>query len=385
MLKRYKGAMFKLILLSVFFLFCLNLSQAQTSSPSQPALNAPSAASSQLNATVPAATPATPANSAIGNTLAPTRALPGKYEEYQSICRRNEYDHIYYLEDDIKNKRVKLLQDKIASGKDINRMQVRLVKEYVDQRKEKLANETYAEAKKLKLSESENNLIDGYLAFMQRKLKKAEVFIEKVVTLEPTNIEASKFLAEIFKEQSNYYEAAQIYEDLNKQIGGGFYEELCGVLITDSHHADGEKICKKAAVEKPTSPYPTIFLGISNREKNDLKAAAEYFSKSLKVKPTEMGYTCLAEVNFMEKKFDSSIENFKKSLDVFSKSSRAMIGLAWTELQNKNIDAALQDFKKICQTDRKLVSEMRKAYKLLTTQNSLDAKKFADEIQLCIQ
>lgn len=371
--------MLKLILLSVHFLFCLNLSQAQTSVNGQTATT-PLTTGAKSVIPVPAAVTAKP-----GETPEKVDANAGKYEEFQSICRKNEYENAYYLSDEIKDKRIKLLQDKIASGNDVNRMTIRLLKEYIDQKKVKLANDTYAVVKKLALTDADNNLVDGYIAFMQRKLKQSEVLIEKVVKLEPKNVEVAKFLAEVFSEQNNYFEAAQIFQDLNKQFGKGYYASLCEALILDSHHADGEKACSKALLEDSANPYPSIFLGISSREKENPDLAIMYFTDSLKAKKTEMGYTCLGEILSMENRFEAAIQNYQKSLEIAPKSTRALSGLAWAELKNKNMDKALLDFKKLCQTDRKLVYEMRKAYQALNAQNSVYAKKFAEEIQNCNQ
>ncbi|MBC7421014.1 MAG: hypothetical protein H7328_09835 [Bdellovibrio sp.] len=372
--------MHKIIFFSVHFLFCLNVSRAQTNpqTPSQPATTSPT--SSALTTPPPVVTPVT---SAAGDTLGPVKSQPGKYEEYQSVCRYNHFDNVFFLSEDLKNKRVKLLQDKITTGKDVNRFRLRLFKEFIDQHKDKEAQTVYGNLKKSKLNDVENNLADGYLLFMEMKLKKAQTSLEKVITAEPKNIEAYKFLAEIYKEQKNYFEAAQIYQDLNKQNSGGYYEQLCEILIIDSHHADGEKACSKAVVEKPASPYPLIYLGISMREKDILKDAYEYFKESLTVKETEMGLTCLAELYFMENKFPLAILNFKKSIDISPQSTRALIGLAWSQLKNKSTDESLETFKKICTLDRKLVVEIRKAYKVLNAQTSPDAKKFAEQIQHC--
>ena len=274
---------------------------------------------------------------------------------------------------------------KFKKGKDVNRLQLRLLKEFIDQRKTNEANEIYANIKKLDLSDDESNLADGYIYFFQKKYKKAQSLVEKIVTSDPRNIEIAKFLGEIYRGENNFFEAASVYNDLNKKFSGGYYDLLCEVLILDSHHADGMKACKKAQLEKPTNPYPLIYMGISSREKEGSKDTYRYFMDSLSVKQTEMARTCLAELYFIDRDYKSAIEHYKKALESSPQSLRALSGLGWAELQNKNNDAALQSFKKLCQMDHKYVAELRKAYKILTAQNSPEAKRFAENIQSCTQ
>ncbi|MBC7743419.1 MAG: tetratricopeptide repeat protein [Bdellovibrionaceae bacterium] len=331
--------------------------------------------------TIPPVTTPTPTNT--GDTLESPKAAPGKYEEYQSICRTNEYDHIFYFSEDLKNKRIKLLRDKISSGKDVSKIKIRLLKEYVDQRKTPAFNELYSEVKNMKLTPYENSLVDAYDAYQQKKLKVARDILVKLIAPNIKNIESAKFLAEIYKEQGNFFEAAQIYYDLNKQQSGGFYDFLCEALILDSHHADGEKACQKAIKETPHNPYSVVFLGISYREKDMRVEAIEQFTNSLKVKETEMGLTCLAELYFIDNKFAAAVKYFEKSLALTPQSARALIGLGWAQLKDKNTKDALLTFKKVCHADRKNEVEIRKAYKYLMAQNSPEAKKFIDLIQTC--
>lgn len=362
--------MLKSILFSLSLLLCLNLSHAQTTE-APPALP---------SGTIPAiTTPPAPSSEPLGSM----KSAPGKYEEYQSICRKNEYDHIVNLKVETKMKRIQLLQSKLKSGKEISKIKLRLLKEWIDQHKLVEASETYADLKNMKLTVSENQLADAYNAYAQKKFKVAQDILVKLIATEIKNVEIAKFLAEIYKEQNNYFEAAQIYDDLNKQTSGGYFDLLCESLVLDSHHADGEKACKKATQEKPENPYPLIYLGVSSREKELRPEALDYFTRSLKLKDTEMGLTCLAEVYYMSSRFGESAETFKKSLALTPTSVRALIGLAWAQLKDKNLAEALVTFKKVCHIDKKLDVELRKAYKYLASQNSPDAKKLIDLTQTC--
>jgi hypothetical protein len=82
----------------------------------------------------------------------------GKYEEYLSVCRANEYDTVRYYSIDLKKKRSDLLKERInKAGNDSTKVTLRLIKELIDQGDTKEAR-TYVDLlKKSKLSNYENS------------------------------------------------------------------------------------------------------------------------------------------------------------------------------------------------------------------------------------
>ena len=384
----------KVYVLFFFLLLCFNLSHSQISfpgpsSPAPPPVVYPPLPSDPvapiLNSTqqiingVPAAPPST--NPATPVPVAPVVPTP-RYEEYQSICRSNEYDIVYFLPDSTKEKRVQLLEEKIKKDPGATKLQLRLLKEYVDQRKIKESEDLLQRLKASKISENEIKTAAAAVFYLKKERKKAKTLLNEILTEQPKNQEALIWLAEMYKSENNYFESSSIYYDLIKDSKVSVEEDLCEVTTLDARYADAEPICLKGLANK-NSPYFDIYLGIAAREQQKLKEAANYFSSSLKIKETEMAETCTAEIFYMQKKWSAAEERFQKALKISPKSIRAMTGLAWSYFKDKNRDKALEYFKEACRLDKKQGLEIRKAVKFLIDEKSDLSSKYLDQLQRC--
>ncbi|MFZ3230169.1 MAG: hypothetical protein WA160_08185 [Pseudobdellovibrio sp.] len=385
----------KNIFLLLISLLCFNLSQAQFESL-QKAASIPNAAPIPTGPTAPQSNTGTDPNDPLNTLLntakpapptlptAPPAAIPGpKYEEYQSICRTHEYDQVRYLSDTLKAKRIELLQEKVKREPDSVKVKTRLLKEFVDQRRKKEAEQTLAEIRSLKTTSIELNIAEALTAYARSEKKKARDLLTKVLTEQPKNIEALKILAEIYKTDANYFEATTIYFDLQKITNSNYDEQLCELLTLDSHYAEAEKFCLKGALENKNSDF-FIYLGIGAREKGNLEDAQKYFLSSLKLKESEMSYVCSGEIFQMQKKSDEAQDSFKKAIDLNPKSLRAYIALAWSLFNSKNQLNALDSFKKACSLDAKTNFELRKALKILLAEKSELIKRYSEQIEHCL-
>lgn len=313
------------------------------------------------------------------------QANSAKYEEHQSICRTNDYDVVAELSDDIKQKRIELIKNKISTEKNVSvqtKLQIRLIKEYMDQGLYKEAKPTIAELKKIKLDSNTNEFLNAHIAIIENNHNLARDTLSKIIKAEPENTDVLKLLGEIYTYQENYYEASTIYEDLNALTKDEYLIQLCESLVLNSLNADGEKACLRAANKFPKSPLPHIFIGISYREREDLDKALIAFTKANTIKSTEMGHTCKAEIFALKNKHDEAVKSFNESLDNNPFSERALIGMAWSELKLKRYSNSLQTFKKACSLNGKNQAELRRAFKVLSEEKIADAKRFiklADE------
>ena len=190
-------------------------------------------------------------------------------------------------------------------------------------------------------------------------------------------------MAEAYAADNNFYEAGTIYEDLNKQHNGKYLVEQCEAMVSNSLNADGEKICVEAAAKFPENPFPFLYTGVTHRERENLATATSFFKKSMKIKPTEMGATCLAETFFIQKKFVEAADAFSQSLAVNPSSARATLGMAWSYLKSKNYDASLDAFRKACHLSTRYQSEIRKAFKFLSEEKIVSARKFLELAESC--
>ncbi len=374
-------------LIFIFSLFlCINLGYSQTTAPTTSFLPAPTPIQVPLIGTPTVNPTATTFETSTSTTPQKTTAgndSPGKYDEYQSICRQNEYDNVAHATLETRQKRILFLIEKIKKDENPTKIKLRLLKEYIDQMSFVETEKFYIQLKEEKLDNEDIKIADALFETTKKDFKKAASILEKVMITNPKNKVALKYLAEIYKSGRNYFESVAAYLDLEKLTSEDYALELCEVYLLDSQHKEAEKFCKKAIQLYKTNPYPLIYLGVSQREKLNLAEAAEYFKQSLKVKPTEMGFSCLAEIFYIKEDYSNSISEFKKAIDLSPGSARAHLGLAWAQFKNKSYVESLDTFKMACKQNNLLKSEIRKAFKILANEKSNYSKNFADAAQNC--
>lgn len=398
----------KLFILFLYYGFCISLSHAQTAPPiTVPNLpNLPTSLESIIanpGSTPPTTTPTTttsaPSTTSIPPTVDPLTGLPTqpaqppqvapvanvngpKYIEYQSVCRTREYDQVQYLNDALKEKRIQFLADKNRKEPDSIKLKTRLLKEYVDQKKSKDVEQILKEIRPLKVTSQEMQYAEALGALSKGDKKQARELLNKILAEQPNNVEALKLIGEIYKEDANFFEYESIYYDLAKITKENYDEQLCEAYTLDSHYADAEKVCNKGIAEGK-NPVFNIFLGVAAREKENLQEAQRQFINSLKIKETEMGLVCSGEVYLMQKKFDKAEELFQKAIKVNPKSLRAYVALAWTFFYDKKQTEALIWFENACSLNKKSISEIRKAVKILVTEKSDLIRTYSSQIEKC--
>lgn len=388
--------MLKLSLFSISSLLCLNLGWAQTSVPTPtppagPILNSPSPNIPPITITT---TPAsTSPNSADASKGAPTDSIlnlvgavsggKGKYEEYLSICRENLFDTPVYFSETVQQQRIDDLKEKIKSSKNSTTFKLKLLKEYIDQKKALETEQQYAGIKAERSDERVSKIADALVAWSRQEINRAETTLSKLVIDNPKDAEALLYLAEIYTANQKYFEAASAYFDLVKLTKESFDLQLCEIHTLDAQPKEAEKFCKKANQALPENPYPFIYLGISEREKLNLNLAVIHFKNSLKRQQTEMAYVCVGEIFFIKENFSVAIEAFKRALKISPKSSRAIQALAWAQIKDKKTLDALESFKSACKLNRNVAVDLRKAYKILNEEKSAHARLFAEYAQNC--
>jgi Tfp pilus assembly protein PilF len=237
--------------------------------------------------------------------------------------------------------------------------------------------------KQIKLTPKENNLLNAFNWLSQRNYYSARESLLAVIEESKEDEFALTSLAQVFIKEQNFFEAATIYEDLNKTKRKKYLPELCEALVLNSHNAEGEQACMLAAKKFPKNPYPLIFAGITHRERESNKRAASLFRRSLNIRQTEMANVCLAELSLIENKPDEAANYFKLSLEQSPYSPRAMLGLAWSLIRARDFEGALEAFRSACKVNKKYEVEVRKAYKKLTEDKILIANRFMKLAQNC--
>ena len=340
----------------------------------------------------PSAAPATPAVTSSPSaapipggkeSLDAEKATSGKYEEYQSICRSHEYDDIQYKTDEVKQARIAIIKKRADSETEGMPERLLLLHEYLHQGDMQNFKKFSTELKNKKSSPRDNEVLNALILLSKKNARSAIASLLKALQNDEKNEKTLKLLAEAYIADNNYYEAGTIYEDLNKQLKNKFLVEQCEALVSNSLNADGEKVCMEAARAFPENPFPYLFVGVTHRERENIPTSIAFFKKSMRVRPTEMGATCLAESYFILKKFPEASKAFEQSLAVNPRSARAMIGMAWAQLKAKDYDASLAAFKRSCNISSRFASEVRKAYKFLSDEKIVSAKKFQQLAESC--
>lgn len=391
----------KIFIFLVAYFSCLNLGFSQTSVPTPTPTVVPPASNTVIS---PPATPASnPLDNTPGSVSGPAAGSTGRpadtllnvlgsintpkgglYQEHQSLCRENLYDTPAFLDSDAQTKRINELKEKINTGKSILTEKIALLKEYADQGKKTEAEKLYIEIKTEKSSTALNSIAESIYFLSRGDLIRAESILSKLAIDDNKNVLALTYLAEIYLKNRKYFETAAAYYDLVKLTKTSFDFQLCEVHILESQHKDAEKFCLKANQQSESNPYPLIYLGISQREKQNYEVAIKYFKDSLRKKQTEMGFSCLAEIYYIKEKFSSAASLYQRALKITPYSSRALLGLAWAQFKDKKYTESLDSFKRSCRLNRNVATELRQAYKILTDEKSEYARVFGDQVQLCI-
>lgn len=361
-----------------------------TQSTTAPATSPAAAVNSILNTTTPVPPtavpiPATPAaQSTPSNLQPPLIPVPtvGKYEEYQSICRTNDYDTVAFFSDQLKQQRIQLIKDRILKNPTTMSYQLRLMKELADQKKLQELQATASELKAKKLSSPDQRMADAIVAFAKKDKKSARDNLNAILAENPKNVEALKLLAEVYINDKNYFESASIFFDLKKITNKNYDAALCESYVLHGHYPEAENYCF-AEITKNKNPFASIFLGVASREQKKFKEAKKYFKNSLKTKETEMGHVCLGEMLDLEKNYAEAAASFEKAIAVVPKSDRARVALAWSFFKNGKRSEASENFLKACNLNSKLILEIRKALKILLDEKSESIATYSQILQKC--
>ena len=368
-MKKFKSELFIIVF---FKLFCLSLIHAQT--PALPTSNLPIT-------NFPTVEPR-PINSPV---VAPTPPplISGKYIEYQSYCRQNDFSESPILNSEQKNNRIKLLTEKLKKNSNNATVINAIIKEHASSADQKAAESVFLKNIN-SLSPEDIAVWTADFESQKKQYTSATSKLEKYIQENSKSTKALLKLANIKKLIPRYSEAIEIFLDLqkiNKQID--YSVELCELYTLDSHHIDAEKNCQIALLRRPNNPLPEIYLGISYRERELFKESQFHFERSLQKQKTEFALTCLGELFYLKKDTKKTIHYLNLAVAQNKLSARAQLGLAIAEFEDQKYTAALENFKQACLLGQKDTLAMQKSYKILEEKKSDFAKSYFDEIQKC--
>ena len=305
-----------------------------------------------------------------------------KYEEYQSICRKEKNPDVRF-NPETGQKRILLLEEKLKSDPENPTIITAYLKELINQKKVRELDKAKSKYS-AKLSHIDELMVNTEFDIQNKSYTAAILKLEKFLKTDPSSTKVLLKLAEVYKLKENYLDSRDIYLDLiktNKSLD--FSRELCENLVLDSLHSEAEAQCFKAIQKYPSDYASHIYLGISYREQQLYDKASSEFEASLKVQPSEFAYSCLGEIRKLQKKGDESAAFFKQALDLETNSFRANLGLAQLLLDEKKIPEALKYFETACRINPSDLAAFNNAFRMLSEQKSNYSGKFLQAIQKC--
>lgn len=314
-----------------------------------------------------------------------------KNYEYSSICL-SESPVSFDLSENIKNKRLQLLEDKlkIAKAKEdkelISEVIFKTVEEYLKQGKEFKAENFLKNENPSQLSESKQIVLKGKILIAKNLYKEAKKNTLDYLEKKPKDIPALEFLITVNVALKNYPEAILTAEDLVKfNPKKSYLEELCRLSALNADHTQVSHYCSQLKKIEPTNYLAPIYMGISARDEENYPVATQFFKQSLKIKQSEFAQTCLAESYQLNNEFEKSIEAYLEALKIDERSVRAMKGLASVYLKKQNYDEALIMYRKACSINSDTKIEILKTAADLKNKKMGHADAFFLQAQKCIE
>jgi len=375
-------------LLLIFYILCFNLKHVNAQTPQNNVMPPMPVQPSSINTVSSTSFLNTPSTNAppISNSIPEqSNNTSGKYFEYQSICR-SEIPTVQGESEKFSVEKEKQLTSEYKKTNTITNFQ-NIFNYYLDYEK-------INEAKNFLNIEKKTLTNSQYVFFIASILIKESRYYEAISTINnelkdfPADQPLLDLISKCYKKIGNLYEAKAALQDLiklDKKNHSKYLLELCILETLDSNHGDAEIICNKVTKIQPDNEIPLIYLGISSRERLNYDQAINYFKLANKIKQTEFGTTCLAEVFALQKNFKEAAEIFKSSTQLESKSGRAFAGVANSYFKLKQYDEALPYYVEACRLDKKTSALMKESYKELNQIKNKLAEKYFSEIQKCNQ
>ncbi|MFN3453989.1 MAG: tetratricopeptide repeat protein [Pseudobdellovibrio sp.] len=306
-----------------------------------------------------------------------------KYQEYQSTCRSPEDQSKILSTENAKASEQKLLE-KYNAEKNYKNFEI-YFNSILEQKKFTDAKRILA-LEKSHFTNSEQTVLESRVFYFQKNYRSAVAILEKYLADKPEDILALLEAVKAYKMAGNLFEAKSALQDVIKLDKSNYtvlIQQLCALEVEDSNHTDAITTCNQAIKANPQSPDPITYLGISERESQNLDKAEKLFLQSISLKPTEFAFSCLAEIYALKNDYDKTLEFYKKSFEENNESPRALNGLALTYYQKQNYQEALNYFVKACKIDKSAMRFFRSAYQTLENAKVKISNDYYQAIQKC--
>ena len=192
-----------------------------------------------------------------------------------------------------------------------------------------------------------NNL--GILNSKIGKIEEAINYFNKAIEIDKNFINSYHNLAAIKLSKKEYKEAKHNFKkvlEFNKK-NLEVLLSLSNILLIEKNYFEAKNILLEIIKLKPDHFEAFNNLGNCQIELNEIKDALKSLNQSNKIKQNKAAYNNIGLIYQKEKKFDLSVENFKKALSIDAVYLEALYNLALVYRQTKKFEKSLECYDKI--------------------------------------
>ena len=245
-----------------------------------------------------------------------------------------------------------------------------LAKAYSSQKKSAAAIKAYTAALALNSKDVEAKTLIGAELFVSGKEKESVNMLKEALEINPKFVPAFKVLIRVYEKRKNKYELRLLYQDLVDKVGekAEYITKLCELSTADGLYDLSKKYCARGIELSPEEPSNYVHLGTTLKEtgnikeaESNLKKAADDFQKSV------LSLMTYAKFLDDQKNYILSYTYYKKAVEVASKDTAPLLGLANATLEIQKYQESLEAYLKACKMDKASIANFRRSTNVLRT------------------
>ncbi len=196
---------------------------------------------------------------------------------------------------------------------------------YYNQKKYDLAVQYFGKAHSLKTNDTEIIFFYGRALIFNKEPKRAITYLEKVVSSNPKNADAKRFLTyayyEAEKQQGNEEEKTTVAKDAPAGLAESatrlrnlYYNEGLKDLQNEDFHSAIQKF-EQAGKEDAREPRISYSIGLAHFNLKNYPKAIEYFNKTAKLDPSYVkAYEALGKTYYAQENGDKAAESYELAI-----------------------------------------------------------------------
>lgn len=216
-----------------------------------------------------------------------------------------------------------------------------------------------------------------------KKLDDAVVYLKKYISIVPEDLNAQKFIADIYYLNQDYDKAYYWYKKLDGKKINGFYLNYAKIVISKANVDEIIKVCKRAINNNEIDEYIYSNLGKIYKRIKAFKEAENAFSAALKINPKSVNDLLeLSECQMELKLYKDAIVSYEQVILLKKDPSDELKILGSLYEKIDNMDGAIRAYKKYLQYSKPIDLVLKVADYEYSKENFKDAKKYYEFIDI---